>query len=321
MTECLSVVVPVYNEVAVLPEFHRELVAVMVTTGAPYEIIYIDDGSDDGSADLLESLRAADASVVVVALSRNFGKEVALSAGLDHCKGAAVILIDADLQDPPALIPVFLQEWRQGYDVVYGQRSSRAGESWLKIHSARWFYRIINSLSKVAIPSDAGDFRLLSRRAVTALNSLRERHRYMKGLYAWVGFPQKAVPYSRQPRAAGHSKWNYWRLWNFALEGITSFSDAPLKLATYLGVMTSGLAFVYGVYFLIRTLLFGNPVPGYPSLIIVILFLGGVQLICLGIIGEYLARTYNESKRRALYLVKEYHPARDPLPAEPSVDA
>lgn len=307
--ESLSVVVPVYNEEQVLPQFYSRLSLVLQPMPFDYEIIFVDDGSSDRSRDVLYRLREQDAGIGIIELSRNFGKEVALTAGLDHATGDAVIVIDADLQDPPELIPEFVQQWRRGYDVVFGRRLSREGESWLKIQSAKWFYRIINRLSDVNIPEDTGDFRLLSRRAVDALNSLREKHRYMKGLYAWVGFPQKEIGYHRSPRAAGTTKWNYWKLWNFALEGITSFSDAPLKMATYLGVMTSLVAFLYGIYFLLRTLLFGNPVPGYPSLILVILFLGGVQLVCLGIIGEYLARTYGESKARVLYFVKGYHPA------------
>ena len=309
MPELLSVVVPVYNESAVLMQFYRELGDVMRTIGSPFELIFVDDGSVDDSASLLAGLREEDEAVAVIQLSRNFGKEVALSAGLDHARGDAVIIIDADLQDPPALIREFIRAWREGYDVVYGQRVDRRGDSRLKVFSARWFYRVINYLSDVEIPRDVGDFRLLSRRAVEALRSLPERRRYMKGLYAWIGFPQKAVPYVRQPRAAGVTKWSYWRLWNFALEGITSFSDVPLRVATYLGIVTSGLAFLYGAFLLVRTLIWGNPVPGYPSLIIVMLFLGGVQLICLGIIGEYLARTFQEAKARTLYFVKAYHPA------------
>jgi glycosyltransferase involved in cell wall biosynthesis len=310
VSEFLSVVVPAYNESPVLGEFHRHMSEVMRATGLAYEIIYVDDGSTDDTALVLNSLRDQDPTVAVIELSRNFGKEVALSAGLDHAAGDAVIIIDADLQDPPELVHDFLREWREGYDVVYGRRTDREGESWLKIISAKWFYRVINRLSDVEIPRDTGDFRLISRRALDALLSLRETHRYMKGLYAWVGFPQKEIPYIRRGRAAGTTKWNYWRLWNFDLEGITSFSDVPLKLATYLGVTTSSLAFLYGIYFLLRTFIMGNPVPGYPSLILIVLFLGGVQLICLGIMGEYLARTYNESKSRALYFVKGYHPAQ-----------
>ncbi|MCB1677663.1 MAG: glycosyltransferase family 2 protein [Halioglobus sp.] len=308
MSQLLSVVVPVFNESAVLEEFHRQMSEVMRATGCDYEMLYIDDGSSDDSAARLSAIRQGDQRVAVIELSRNFGKEVALSAGLDHARGAAVIIIDADLQDPPELVHSFLREWRSGYDVVYGRRSDRRGDSRMKKFTAKWFYRILNRLSNVEIPADAGDFRLLSRRAVDALTALPERHRYMKGLYAWVGFEQKAVDYVRQPRQAGHTKWSYWRLWNFALEGITSFSEVPLKIATYLGLLTSVVALTYGTFLLVRTVLWGNPVPGYPSLIIAVLFLGGVQLVCLGIIGEYLARTYQETKARTLYLVKGYHP-------------
>ncbi len=309
MAERISVVVPVYNEAAVLAEFHRRVTAVMAATESDYELLYVDDGSTDGSLDQLAGIRDRDPHVAVVELSRNFGKEVALSAGLDHAGGDAVIVIDADLQDPPELIPEFIAEWRSGYDIVYGRRTSREGESRVKMSTAKWFYRTINYLSDVEIPEDTGDFRLLSRRAVDAVKSLPERRRFMKGLFAWVGFPQKAIPYVRQPREAGSTHWNYWRLWNLALEGIASFSDVPLRIATYLGVFTAGVAFLYGLFLLVRTLIWGNPVPGYPSLIIVMLFLGGVQLICLGIIGEYLARTYDEAKSRTLYFVKGYHPA------------
>ena len=309
VAQLLTVVVPVYNETQVLEHFHQRLSAVMQASGYPYQVLYVDDGSDDDCLSLLARLRETDPNVSVVELSRNFGKEVALSAGLDHASGDAVIVIDADLQDPPEIIPKFIEEWQRGYDVVYGLRAERRGDSALKRYTASGFYRVMSALSDVAIPQNAGDFRLLSRRAVDTLNAQPESHRYMKGLYAWIGFPQKAVSYDREPRAAGDSKWSYWRLWNFALEGITSFSAAPLKIATYLGLLTSSASFVYGIFMLVRTLLFGNPVPGYPSLIIIVLFLGGVQLICLGIIGEYLARTYQESKGRSLYVLKGYHPA------------
>jgi glycosyltransferase involved in cell wall biosynthesis len=311
MTAPVTIVIPVYNERPVLPELHRRLDAVLAGAGERAELLFVDDGSEDGSGAWLEALSDEDPRVSLLSLSRNFGKEAAVSAGLDHARGAAVIVIDADLQDPPELIPELLRRWREGYDVVYTVRASRRGESWLKVGSARWFYRVMGRLSAVPVPADAGDYRLLSRRAVDALKAMPESHRYLKGLYAWVGFPQASVTYPREARAAGRSKWSYWRLWNHALDGITSFSTAPLKLATWLGLATSTLAFLYGLYLLLRTLLFGNPVPGYPSLIIVILFLGGVQLICLGIIGEYLGRTYEESKRRPLYLVKGYRPCAD----------
>lgn len=307
---CLSVIVPVHNEAAGIARFHERLQQVLRSLDMDSEVLYVDDGSDDGTAEQVAALSDDDAQVGYLRLSRNFGKEAAMSAGLDHVAGDAVVIIDGDLQDPPELIVEFVAQWRSGYDVVYGKRSSRDGESWLKRQSASWFYRVLDHLSDVPIPRDVGDYRLLSRRAVEALKRLREQHRYMKGLFAWIGYPQKAVPYARAPRADGRSKWNYGRLWNFALEGITSFSAAPLKLATWLGLITSVGAFAYGLYFLLRTLLLGNPVPGYPSLIVIILFLGGVQLVCLGIIGEYLARTYNESKGRALYFVQDYHPGR-----------
>ncbi|MEM8493108.1 MAG: glycosyltransferase family 2 protein [Pseudomonadota bacterium] len=306
----LSVVVPVFNERDSLPLFHDRLTAVLDGLPLRSAILFIDDGSTDESAKVLESISASDSRVTVLRLSRNFGKEAAMSAGLDHAPGDAVVIIDADLQDPPELIADFVEHWRQGFDVVYARRESRVGDSWLKRSSAAMFYRLLDRVAEVPIPRDTGDFRLLSRRAVDALVKLREQHRYMKGLYAWVGFPQKAIDYAREPRQRGKSKWDFWRLWNLALEGITSFSAAPLKLATLLGLATSLFAFVYGSYFLLRTLLFGNPIPGYPSLMVIILFLGGVQLVCLGIIGEYLARTYGESKGRSVYVVMEHHPPR-----------
>ncbi|MEM1144254.1 MAG: glycosyltransferase family 2 protein [Pseudomonadota bacterium] len=304
----LSVVVPVFNERDSLPLFHDRLTAVLDGLPLRSAILFIDDGSTDESAKVLESISASDSRVTVLRLSRNFGKEAAMSAGLDHAPGDAVVIIDADLQDPPELIAEFVEHWRQGFDVVYARRESRVGDSWLKRSSAAMFYRLLDRVAEVPIPRDTGDFRLLSRRAVDALVKLREQHRYMKGLYAWVGFPQKAIDYAREPRQRGKSKWDFWRLWNLALEGITSFSAAPLKLATLLGLATSLFAFVYGSYFLLRTLLFGNPIPGYPSLMVIILFLGGVQLVCLGIIGEYLARTYGESKGRSVYVVMEHYP-------------
>lgn len=309
MSDTLSIVVPVYNERDALPQFHQRLAAVLDELELSAEVLYVNDGSSDGSGEWLAALRDSDPRVAVLGLSRNFGKEAAMSAGLDHAGGDAAVVIDADLQDPPELIPTLVQHWRDGFDVVYAVRESRQGDSWLKRRSASAFYFLLDRLSDVPIPRDTGDYRLLSRRALDALARLRESHRYMKGLYAWIGYPQKAVPYAREPRYGGRSKWNYWRLWNLALEGITSFSAAPLKLATWLGLVTSVGAFGYGLFFLLRTLLLGNPVPGYPSLVIIILFLGGVQLVCLGIIGEYLARTYNESKRRELYFVQDFLPS------------
>ena len=227
-----------------------------------------------------------------------------MTAGLDHASGDAIVVIDTDLQDPPELIPEMIKHWRAGYDVVYAQRTARDGETWLKKMTASLFYRFIQKISRIRIPKDTGDYRLLSRRAIEALKLLREQHRFMKGLFAWIGFPQKAVPYQRDPRFAGVTKWNYWKLWNFALEGITSFTIVPLKIATYLGLFVAVTAFMYAGIVIYKTLVFGEPVRGYPSLMVVILFLGGVQLSALGIIGEYMGRMFDETKGRPLYLLK-----------------
>jgi glycosyltransferase involved in cell wall biosynthesis len=306
----LCVVVPCYDEEHALPVFHARLGAVLDTLALDARVLYVDDGSRDRTPDVLAALAATDARVGTLRLARNFGKEIAMSAGLDHADADAVVVIDADLQDPPELIGELWARYRDGHDVVYGVRRSRRGESWFKRATAATFYRVIGRLSDTPIPADTGDFRLLSRRAVLALRELRERHRFMKGLFGWIGYRQTGVVYDRAPRAAGRSKWNYWRLWNFALEGITSFSTVPLRLATYAGIATALLAFVYGAWTIAKTLLFGDPVRGYPSLMVVILFLGGVQLIALGLIGEYLGRLYDEAKRRPLYLIDHAVPPR-----------
>lgn len=305
----LTVVVPVFNECDVLPEFHRRLTGVLLGLPMQCEVLYVNDGSTDGSLGYLEALCATDARVALVDLSRNFGKEVAMAAGLDHARGDVVVLIDADLQDPPELIPCLLEQWRAGYDNVYARRRARAGESWFKKASAAWFYRLIGRLSRVDLPRDTGDFRALSRRAVDALRQLREHHRFMKGLFAWIGYPSVAVDYDRDPRHAGASKFDYWKLWNFAIEGITSFTIAPLKLATYVGLVVAIGAFVAIIVLVAKTLLFGEAVKGYPSLMTVILFLGGIQLIALGSLGEYVGRMFNETKGRPLYFVKQHRPA------------
>jgi polyisoprenyl-phosphate glycosyltransferase len=300
----ISVVVPVYNEAEVLPEFHKRLSAVFEMLPYALESVYVNDGSDDGTRDVLDKLRATDPCIAIVDFSRNFGKEIAMAAGFDNACGDAVVVIDADLQDPPELIPEMIHLWPSGYDVVYAQRTARQGETWFKKASAAAFYRVIQGISRVKIPPDTGDYRLMSRRAVDALNRLREQHRFMKGLYAWIGFPQIALPYQRDARFAGVTKWNYWKLWNFAIEGITSFSIAPLKVATYLGLLASVVAFVYAFFIVLRTILYGDPVRGFPTLIVVVLFLGGAQLAALGIIGEYLGRMFDETKQRPLYLLK-----------------
>jgi polyisoprenyl-phosphate glycosyltransferase len=301
----LTVVVAAFNEQAALPLLHPRLKAALAGLGLEAKVLYVDDGSRDDTWSVLQDLAAADPQVRLLRLARNFGKEIALTAGLDHVDTDAAVVLDADGQDPPELIGALVEKWRQGFDVVYGTRTARAGEGWFKRATAAAFYRVINRLSDTPIPRDTGDFRLVSRRVLDALGQLRERQRFMKGLFAWVGFPQVALPYERAPRIAGASKFNFWRLWNFALDGITGFSTVPLRAATYLGLATALLAFGYGVWVVLKTLLWSEPVQGWPSLMAVILFLGGVQLIALGILGEYLGRLYLESKQRPLYLVSE----------------
>lgn len=300
----LSIVVPAFNEEDVLPEFHRRLSAALSPLECNYEILYVNDGSSDNTLDVMKGFE--DHQVSILDLSRNFGKEIALTAGLDHADADAVIVIDADLQDPPELIPQLIEKWQEGFDVVYAKRTARDGETIIKKATAKLFYRFIQGISRVKIPSDTGDYRLLSRRAVESLRQLRETHRFMKGLFAWIGYPQVAVEYRRDPRFAGDTKWNYWQLWNFALEGITSFTINPLKISTYLGLFTAVGSFIYALFVIYKTLAFGEPVRGYPSLMVVILFLGGVQLISLGVIGEYLGRMFNETKQRPLYLINSF---------------
>jgi len=301
----LSLVVPMLNEAEMVPIIIERLTAVLKGIGEPYELIFVNDGSRDETAVLLNAAHEADPRVKILHLSRNFGKEIALTAGIDHASGDAVIAIDADLQDPPELIEDFVQYWREGYDVVYGQRINRRTDTRLKRITAKAFYSVIGRLSRVDIPASAGDFRLIDRKVATSLGQLRERNRFMKGLFAWVGYRQKAVPYSRPPRAAGKTKFNYWRLWNFALDGITSQSTIPLRVAGYLGLAVAVFAVVYGVFLILRTMVSGNDVPGYASTMVAILLLGGVQLMVLGVIGEYLARIFEETKRRPLYLIDE----------------
>ena len=305
----ISVVIPMYDEAEIIGEMHRRLAAVMATVDTPWEAIYVNDGSRDATLRIIATLRASDPHIAVVNLSRNFGKEIATTAGLDHACGDAVIVIDADLQDPPELIPCLITAWRNGYDMVYARRRCRDGETWLKKLTAAAFYRMMRRLGDVELPRDVGDFRLMSRRVVDAVQQLREQHRFMKGLFAWVGFPSTAIEYDRDPRAGGTTKWSFWKLWNLAIEGITCFTVMPLKLATWLGLGVAAFAVVFGAQLIVRTLLFGNAVAGYPSLMAVILFLGGTQLVTLGIIGEYLGRVFHETKRRPLYLVERYEPA------------
>ena len=300
----LSLVVPCFDEAESLQALYARVADVMRDTDTSWELVCVNDGSRDATLAVLLALRRSDPRVVVVDLSRNFGKEAALTAGLAHARGEAVIPLDADLQDPPELIPQMLAKWREGYDVVNATRTGRDGEGLLKRASAHAFYRCINRLSPFEIPPDTGDFRLISRQALQALCALPERRRFMKGLFAWVGFRTTSIEYRRPPRFAGHTKWNYLRLWNLALEGITSFTIVPLQLASYLGFAISLFAFAYAAWVMMHTLIFGNSVKGYSSLMVTLLFLGGVQLLALGIIGEYLGRLYEESKQRPVYLVR-----------------
>lgn len=317
----LTVVVAAFNEAEALPLLHPRIVAALAQLGGiDGRVLYIDDGSHDGTWQLLQGIAAQDPRISLLRLSRNFGKEAALTAGLDHVDEGAALILDADGQDPPELIPQFVAKWREGYDDVHGTRVLREGEGWFKRATAHGFYRLIGRLSKTPIPQDTGDFRLLSPRALAALRQLRERHRFMKGLFGWIGFNPVAIPYARESRAAGRSKFGFWKLWNFALEGITSFSTAPLRAATYLGLLTALVAFLYAVWIIVKALLWGDQVAGWPTMMAVILFLGGVQLIALGLIGEYLGRLYEESKQRPLYLVDSWQPAAGvssvPVPGE-----
>ena len=309
MDTLLSVIIPAYNEEEVLPEFYNRLASILDKLSLKSEMVFVNDGSADGSLALLNSLRNKDPRVCIVDLSRNFGKEIAVSAGLDFAQGDAVVIIDADLQDPPELIADFVEKWREGNDVVYAKRIAREGETVLKKVTAHYFYRFMQNVSHVKIPEDTGDFRLLSRRAVDSLKELREQHRFMKGLFSWIGYPQVEVLYKRDPRFAGQTKWNYWKLWNFAIEGITSFTIAPLKIATYLGLSTALFSLSYALFVVMKTLMLGKDVPGYASLIVVMLFMGGVQLITLGIMGEYIGRIFNETKRRPLYFINKHLPS------------
>lgn len=314
----ISVVVPLYCEASNVDYLFKRLEGVLYRLSCTYEIVCVDDGSHDDTVGALQRHHNRNPRIKIVTLARNFGKELALTAGIDYACGAAVIPIDADLQDPPELIEDLVAKWKEGYDVVYARRRSRQGESWLKRATANSFYRVMARMSKVPIPRDTGDFRLLDRRVVDVLKQLPERTRFMKGLFAWVGYRQTAVLYDREPRYSGETKWNYWRLWNFAIDGIVSFSVAPLRIWSYVGILFATLSFCYGSFLLVRTLISGIDVPGYASLMVALLFIGGVQMVSLGILGEYLGRVYEEVKGRPLYLVRDVYGMS--MPAEiPSV--
>lgn len=301
----LSLLVPCYNEQDNLDYLFHKLKEVLDSLNIVYEIICINDGSKDNTLLKLVEYRMHNHEIKIINLSRNFGKEAAMTAGLDYAKGKAVIPIDADLQDPPELIQKFWFKWLEGYDVVYGVRIDRKGESWIKKITSKYFYRFIGKISDTPIPEDTGDYRLMDQKVVQALKQIPERNRFMKGLFSWVGYKQTAIYFSRQPRQNGKSRFNYWKLWNFAIDGITSFSSIPLKIWSYFGLIVSFLGLIYGSFLIIRTLIFGVEVPGYASTIVTILFMGGIQLITLGILGEYTGRIYQEVKQRPIYLVQE----------------
>ena len=303
----LSAVVPFLNEADTLPRLISTLERVLGKLGLPWELVLVDDGSSDDSLAVVkrELQRHPQIRASLLSLSRNFGKEAALTAGLEAAKGDVVVPLDADLQDPPELIGPMMEEWRRGFDVVYAVRRRRAGDSTIKRLTAFGFYRLMGRLSSTTIPADTGDFRLMDRCVVEALAQLPERSRFMKGLFAWVGFRQTAIQYNRYAREGGASSWSYWKLWNFALDGVTSFSRVPLQLLSGGGLLIAGVALVYGSWMIVRTLLFGIELPGYASLMTAILLLGGLQLVGLGVLGEYLGRVFEEVKHRPLYLVRE----------------
>jgi polyisoprenyl-phosphate glycosyltransferase len=301
----LSVIVPVLNEERNVPLIVERLTQVLDACVASHEIIFVDDGSRDGTMAAIKALSAVDARVRAVSLSRNFGKEVALAAGLDEARGAAAVMIDADLQHPPETIPAFVARWREGYDMVYGQRTDRTTDGKTYSRFAQRFYRLFERFAETPLPEGAGDFRLVSRRVIEALKRMPERARFSKGLYAWVGFKQTGVPYEVARRVHGETKWNYVKLFRFAIDGLTSFSTAPLRLATYTGVVISLLAFLYAFMIIVETLVLGRSVPGFPSLIVSVMFFSGIQLIFLGVIGEYIGRIFAEVKDRPLYIVAE----------------
>lgn len=310
----LSLVAPMFNEEEVIDHFFEAIEPVLESIGLEYEIVCVDDGSRDRTWEMLLMHQQRNPRIRMVRFSRNFGKEQALTAGLDHAQGRAVIPIDVDLQDPPELIARFVEKWQEGYDVVYGLRVSRTTDTLAKRKTAEWFYTLYNKIAASQIPSNAGDYRLMDRAVVDVLNTMPERNRFMKGLFAWVGFKQIAVEYERAERAAGDSKFNYWKLWNFALDGVTSFSTFPLRVWTYIGAIFALASFAYAGFLIIRTMIQGVDVPGYASIMVVMLFIGGLQMINLGVIGEYLGRMYVETKRRPLYVVSEqvgFEPSSD----------
>jgi dolichol-phosphate mannosyltransferase len=307
-------VIPVFNERESLSELHRRVAAVMDSLDGPSELLYIDDCSFDGTSDLLIELQQADPRVKVIKFARNFGHQVAITAGLDYATGDAVIVMDADLQDPPEVVPDLIARWQEGYEVVYAVREEREGEGWLKRTTAAWFYRLLRRIASVDMPLDAGDFRLVDRRALDAFRAMRERTRYVRGMFSWVGFRQIGVPYKRPERFAGEPKYSFRKSLRLAADGLVSFSNAPLRLALIGGFLFSSLAFVVGLFAVFARLAGAFTVPGWTSILVVVSFLGGVQLTLMGMMGLYISRIYEEVKSRPLYIVREAHGLAAPTP-------
>ena len=309
--QLLSILVPCYNEEAVLPAFYQRTSQVIADIPRyDFQFIFVNDGSKDHTLDVMRELREKDSRVSYVNLSRNFGKEIAMIAGIDYLTGDAAIIMDADLQDPPELIPEMIYWWEKGYQDVSAKRRSRAGESFFKKWSSHAFYTLLQKVSDVPMQRDVGDFRLLDRQCLNALRLMRESQRYTKGLFSLIGFEKKEILFDRDARAAGKTKWNYWKLFNLAIEGITSFTIAPLRTSAFVGCILALISILYMLFIVIRTIIYGDDVPGYPSLISIVLFIGGIQLFFLGVIGEYLGRIFNESKSRPLYLVQDFNGER-----------
>lgn len=308
----ISILIPAYNEQETLEHLYQRLGSLANDTKSyDFEFLFVDDGSRDKTLETVKEFAETDERISYISLSRNFGKEIAMIAGLDHVTGDATVIIDADLQDPPELIPRMIKLWEEGYDDIYARRTSRVGESWLKRSSSKLFYRILQKTTNITIQRDTGDFRLLDSRCVDSLKQMRESQRYTKGMFSWIGYKKKEITYTRDARIAGKTKWNYAKLINFAIDGLTSFTTAPLRISSFLGIIVSAVAFIYIVIIIIKTIAFGTDLAGYPSMMAVILFLGGVQLLSLGVIGEYIGRIFNETKGRPLYLIQEYHAKSD----------
>ncbi len=309
----ISILIPAYNEELVLDKLFTRLANLANDTKKyNFEFLFVNDGSKDSTLQIIKNYAEKDPRVSYLNLSRNFGKEIGMIAGLDHVTGDATVIIDADLQDPPELIPEMIKFWEQGYDDVYAKRQSRDGESWFKKFTSKMYYKTLQKATHVPIQEDTGDFRLLDRRVVEAIKQFRDTQRNAKAIFSWVGFHKKEILYNRDERTAGETKWSYPKLVNLAIDGITSFTTAPLRISTYIGALVALATFIYLVFLVIRTVFFGSDLAGYPSMMAVILFLGGVQLLSLGIIGEYVGRIFNETKQRPLYLIEEYHNGNSP---------